>query len=102
MARFCGEIIFASTPPEELAAPNRYGEAFRLVAACVCRPPNSWVEPASVPGMATPNQPTIGARKAKKPPDLDRNRPRGLGWPENCMTKASANTARSVTLAQLN
>src|SRR5947209_19910881 len=82
MARFCGEIILASTPPAELAAPNRYGEAPSLAAAPVCNGPNRALEPASVPVIATPNQPTIGDRKAKNPPAPATYRPRVVVWPE--------------------
>ena len=106
MARFCGEIILASTPPEELAAPNRNGRyagpPLMLPAAAVCNGPNSWLDPASVPVMVTPNQPTIGDRKAKKPPAWARYSPNALVCPENCITKASAKTTRMVRIAQLN
>ena len=102
IARFCGEIIFASTPPEPFAAPSRNGDTLIFAAAVVCKVPNSTLEPTSVPVIATPNQPTIGDRNAKNAPAPARNRPRAEVWPEYCMMNASANTSRIVTIAQLN
>src|ERR687883_287810 len=68
IARFCGEIIFPSTPPELLAAAMSVGERFALCAAATCNAPKSEFDDVSDPVTATPNQPRIGERNAKKPP----------------------------------
>ena len=66
IARFCGEIILPSTPPERV----RRGEQRRVespasFAAVTCSAPNSEFDDVSEPVTATPSQPMIGDRKAK-------------------------------------
>src|SRR5213079_593794 len=68
IARFWGETIFASTPPELLDAAIKTGERCDLLAAVTCRAPNSELDDVSEPVTAVPNQPMSGDRKAKKAP----------------------------------
>src|SRR5476649_2297616 len=68
IARFCGEIILPSTPPEELAAAIRAGLSPTCLAAETCSAPNSEFEEVSEPVTATPSQPRIGERNANAAP----------------------------------
>src|ERR671938_45513 len=65
IARFCGEIIFPSTPPELLAAASSVGERLAFLAAVTCSAPKSALDDVSEPVTATPSQPISEARKAK-------------------------------------
>src|SRR5438045_667013 len=68
MARFCGEIILPSTPPEEFAAAIRTGFSPVWWAAVTCRAPNSEFEDVSEPVTATPSQPRMGEIRANAAP----------------------------------
>src|ERR1700712_5760965 len=68
IARFCGEIIFASTPPELLAAAISVGDRLDLCAAATCSAPNSELVEVSDPVTAVPNHPIRGERNAKNAP----------------------------------
>ncbi len=101
MARFWGETILASTPPELLAAASSVGERFALCAAATWSAPNSELLDVSEPVTAVPNQPISGERKAKNPPAPAAHVPSVTVWPERFMTYASASTAMTVTIAHL-
>src|ERR1700736_6212863 len=60
MARFCGEIILPSTPPELLLAAISTGDSPALAAAVTCSAPNREFEDVSEPVTATPSQPRMG------------------------------------------
>src|SRR4051812_42386680 len=90
IARFCGEIIFASTPPELLAAANSVGESDDLCAAVTCRAPNGGLVGVPEPVTAVPNHPISGDRKAKNPPAPAAHVPSVAVWPDMFMTYASA------------
>src|SRR5436190_22238917 len=68
IARFCGETIFAQTPPELFEAAIRVGLRCAFFAAVTCTTPKSEFEDVSYPVMAVSSQPLSGERKAKKPP----------------------------------
>src|SRR3954463_11855118 len=68
MARFWGEIILPSTPPELLAAAISTGSRPASLAAATCSCPNSALELVSDPVTATPSQPRIDDRNANAPP----------------------------------
>src|SRR3984957_9552451 len=68
MARFCGEIILPSTPPELLPAAISTGDRPALAAAGTCRAPNRELDEVSDPVTATPSQPSIGDIRANAPP----------------------------------
>ena len=68
IARFWGEIIFPSTPPEEFAAASSVWSSPASLAAVTCSTPNSEFEDVSEPVTATPSQPMIGDRNARRPP----------------------------------
>ena len=63
IARFCGEIILPSTPPDEFAAASSGGSSPASLAACTWSAPNSEFEDVSEPVTATPSQPMIDDRK---------------------------------------
>src|SRR5450631_2652133 len=86
IARFWGEIILPSTPPEELAAAIRAGLSPALVAAETCNAPNSEFEEVSEPVTPTPSQPRIGERNANAAPAPAIHRPKVAVWPEAFMT----------------
>ena len=73
IARFCGLIIFPSTPPEEFAAASSNGSSPAFVAVCTCRAPKSALDDVSDPVTATPSQPRIG--------DSSSEETAGLGQP---------------------
>src|SRR3954471_3270977 len=100
MARFWGEIIFPRTPPELFEAAMSVGERSALWAAATCRAPNSEFDEVSDPVTATPNQPRIGERKAKKPPAPASHWPIVIVWPERVMTEEIASTDATVRVAQ--
>ena len=64
IARFCGQIILPSTPPEEFAAAISTGSRPALLAVCTCSAPNSEFDDVSEPVTATPSQPSIGDSSA--------------------------------------
>src|SRR3954463_4497462 len=68
IARFCGETIFPSTPPDELAAASSVGSNPASFAAVTCRTPNSEFDDVSEPVTATPSQPMIGERNGSTSP----------------------------------
>ena len=68
MARFCGEAILASTPPELLAPAINVGDRPACLAAATCSAPNNELVDVSEPVTAVPNQPISGDKNAKKPP----------------------------------
>src|SRR5919204_2050249 len=99
IARFCGEIIFPNTPPEELAAAISVGLRPAFFAAVTCRAPNSELDDVSEPVTATPNQPMIGDRKANALPAPASHSPRVIVSPEKFMTNASESTDATVRIA---
>ena len=86
IARFWGEIIFASTPPELLAAAISVGDRLDLCAAVTCRAPNSELVDVSDPVTAVPNQPISGDRNAKNPPAPAAQVPSVAVWPDMFIT----------------
>ena len=99
MARFCGEIIFPSTPPELLAAAISAGDRPASLAAAICSAPNSEFEDVSEPVTATPSQPMNADRNAKMPPAPASHSPSVTVCPDVFMTNASASTAATVRIA---
>ena len=86
IARFCGLIILPSTPPEVLAAASSTGSSPAFTPVCTCRAPNSALAEVSEPVTATPIQPRMGDRIAKKPPVWARKLPRVPVCPDWFMT----------------
>ena len=86
MARFCGEIILPSTPPEVFAEARRYSLMPVSLAAVTCSTPNSEFDEVSDPVTATPIQPTDAERKANSAPVSASAVPRVPVWPEKFMT----------------
>ena len=86
MARFCGEIIFPSTPPDELAAAIRVGDRPASLAAVTCRAPKSAFDDVSEPVIATPSQPSAAETKAKALPAPASHSPSVAVWPDWFMT----------------
>ena len=86
IARFWGETILASTPPELLAAAISVGFKFALCAAATWSAPNSELVEVSDPVTAVPNQPISGDRKAKKPPAPAAQVPSVIVWPDMFIT----------------
>src|SRR4051794_32832314 len=82
IARFWGDSILPSTPPDELAAASRVGDMFAPWAAWTWSAPNSALEDVSEPVTATPSHPTIGDRNAKKPPAPASQRPSVIVCPD--------------------
>src|SRR5664280_3120317 len=68
IARFCGETILPSTPPELLAAAMSSGFRPVCLAAVTCTAPNREFDEVYEPVTATPSQPRIGDIKANRPP----------------------------------
>src|SRR6476660_2923852 len=68
MARFCGETILPSTPPEELAAAMSVGLSPVCLAADTCSAPKSELDEVSDPVTATPSQPSTGEMRANALP----------------------------------
>src|SRR5664279_5807667 len=68
IAKFWGEIILPSTPPEELAAAISAGLMPVLLAAETCNAPKSEFDEVSEPVTATPSQPRIGEMSANAAP----------------------------------
>src|SRR3954452_11344232 len=101
MARFWGEIIFPSTPPELLAAAISVGDRPASCAAVTWRAPNSELDDVSEPVIATPSQPISDDRKPKTPPAPATHIPSVIVCPEKFMTYASASTAATVRIAHL-
>ena len=86
MARFCGDTILPSTPPELLAAAISVGDRLAFSAAATCRAPNNEFDEVSEPVTATPSHPRIEARKAKAPPAPASHWPMVIVCPERFMT----------------
>src|SRR5450759_2348798 len=86
IARFWGEIILPSTPPEELAAAIRAGLSPTLLAAETCKAPNSEFDEVSDPVTATPSQPRIGEKMANAAPAPAIQAPSVAVWPEAFIT----------------
>src|SRR3954470_11628242 len=86
MARFCGEIIFPSTPPELLDAAIRTWSRPACLAAFTCSAPNREFDDVSEPVTATPSQPRIGENPAKDPPAPAIQRPNVVVWPDAFIT----------------
>ena len=82
MARFCGEIIFPSTPPELLAAASSVGERPASFAAVTCSAPNSAFDEVSDPVTATPSQPISAEKNANTPPAPATQRPSVIVCPD--------------------
>src|SRR2546423_12366580 len=101
IARFCGDTIFASTPPELFAAASSVGDRLDLCAAATCRAPNSELVEVSEPVTAVPNHPISGDRNAKNPPAPAAHVPSVIVWPEGVITYATASTEHTVTIAHL-
>src|SRR3954465_8313692 len=101
IARFCGETIFAQTPPELFDAASSVGLRCAFLAAVTCSTPNSEFDEVSDPVMAVPSQPISGDRKAKKPPGPAAQVPGVIVRPDRFITYAGAKTAITVTIAVL-
>src|SRR6478672_6056306 len=86
IARFCGEIILPSTPPEEFAAAIRTGLSPVWLAAVTCRAPNSELDDVSEPVTATPSHPSTGERRANAAPAPAIHAPSVPVWPEAFIT----------------
>src|SRR3954447_13325611 len=68
IARFCGEIILPSTPPELFEAAIRTSDNPAWFAAVTCSAPNSELADVSDPVTATPSQPRTGDSSANAVP----------------------------------
>ncbi len=68
MARFCGEIILPSTPPELFDAAIRTSDSPAWFAAVTCSAPNRELAEVSEPVTATPSHPRMGDSSANAPP----------------------------------
>ncbi len=86
MARFWGESIFPSTPPEVFAAARSVCEIPVSRPAAICSWPKREFDDVSEPVTATPSQPMMGDRNAKKPPAPAIHRPIVVVWPDWFMT----------------
>src|SRR5438045_653937 len=86
MARFCGEIIFPSTPPDEFAAAMSSGLSPACLAAETWSAPKRLFDDVSEPVTATPSHPRIGDRMANRPPDAASQEPNVDVCPEAFMT----------------
>src|SRR5680860_261225 len=75
IARFWGEIILPSTPPELLADASRTSDSPASLAASTWRAPKSAFDDVSEPVIATPSHPTIADRKANTSPEPATQRP---------------------------
>jgi hypothetical protein len=73
-ARFCGEIILPSTPPDELAAASRMGERCVDFAAVVWSTPKRAFEDVSEPVTAASRHPAQrrGGRESPRPGEWSR------------------------------
>src|SRR3954465_9684073 len=86
IARFWGEIILPSTPPELLEEAISVADRSAFCAAATCSAPNSEFDDVSEPVTATPNHPSSGERNAKKPPAPASHWPIVIVWPERFIT----------------
>src|ERR1700749_2691329 len=86
IARFCGEIILASTPPELFEPASNVAERFALWAAATWSAPNSEFVEVSDPVTAVPDHPIIGDRNAKNPPAPAAQVPSVIVWPDRFIT----------------
>src|SRR3954463_4683420 len=89
IARFCGEIILPSTPPELLPAASSVGDRCAFCAAVTCRAPNSEFEDVSDPVIAVPSQPIIGEKNANADPAPATQEPSVIVSPDMFITYAS-------------
>src|SRR3954451_5596084 len=101
MVRFCGLIIFPTTPPEVLAATSRVGSRPALFAAACCRVANSAFADVSEPVTAVPIHPRTGDRNAKNAPVAAIQFPMVRVWPDRFITYARASTEATVRKAHL-
>ncbi len=99
IARFCGETIFPSTPPELLPAAISTGESPAFDAAVTCRAPNNELAEVSEPVTAVPSQPKMGDSNAKAPPVPAIQVPSVMVCPDAFITNANASTAITVMIA---
>src|SRR3954454_2183707 len=86
IARFCGEPILPSTPPELLAAAASTSSSPACWAAATCSVPKRALADVSEPVTATPSQPRTGDKKAKKAPVPAIHWPIVIVWPEKFIT----------------
>ena len=82
MARFCGEIILPSTPPELLAAASSIWSSPASLAASTCSAPNSALDEVSEPVTATPSQPMSATGSAKASPAPAAQLAMVMVWPD--------------------
>src|SRR3954453_21968882 len=101
MARFCGEIILPSTPPELLAAAMRVGSRFAFFAAVTWSAPNSEFDAVSEPVIDTPSHPIQDENTAKMLPAPATHMPSVMVWPDRFITYAIASTLATVRIAHL-
>src|SRR3954454_10899671 len=101
IARFCGETILASVPPDEFDAANSVALRSADAAALICRAPKRALDDVSEPVTAVPSQPIMGEKTAKTAPAPASHVPMVSVWPESFMTYASANTEATVRMAHL-
>src|SRR3954447_11115753 len=92
MARFCGEIILPSTPPELFDAAISVADRCAFEAAVTWSAPNSEFDDVSEPVMLTPSHPIIGEKKANALPTPATHEPSVIVWPERFITYARAST----------
>src|SRR3954466_14795213 len=76
VAIFCGEIILAKTPPDELVAAIRTGSKPNLLAATTCRLPNRALPDESLPDRNTASQPRKADTSGKNTPAEATPRPK--------------------------
>src|SRR3954469_22095824 len=101
IARFCGEIILPSTPPELFDAARRVGDRCAFCAAVTWSAPNREVDDVPEAVMAVPSQPIIGEKNANALPAPATQDPSVIVSPERFMTYARASTDATVRIAHL-
>ena len=99
IARFCGEIILPSTPPELLAAASSTVEspAAPPPSPAASRTANSTRCRTRSPRCRASPAPATAARTRRPPPPA--TSPSVMVWPDAFITKARASTAMTVTIA---
>ena len=80
--KFCGEIIFPITPPEELVAPARAGSMPSCWAVTVCIGPKRLFAEVSEPVRTTPSHPIKAEKNGKRKPAAANARPNVKVAPE--------------------
>src|SRR5215213_8348101 len=100
-ARFCGEIIFPRTPPEELAPTVRLGLRLSCWAVTFCKLANRAFEEVSEPVRATPSHPMIGAKNGNRKPVAAAARPRVKVMPAELSRNPGPRTETMVRMAHL-